>query len=532
LRRYQLLRDGRLLAELAAGTREYRHSNLPNGIHRYRVLAEDLVGNLSTPSNEVVIEIDGEALAVPVLLRAMPQVDQPALELHWRAGDGVVPPRYRLYASSSAEDPEDPYREIARPQASPWLHVGLAYGQRLYYRIQAEDASGNLSELSPPIEALVRDLRTPASPVITWPAMAPGALDWAQPLYRVCGVAEVGRRIEVRVNSTPMGSAEPQPTLRVSPSMALSTTYISEIALSPDGRQLAWIDGNLQQVMLMSLSDGTPRRLPLNIFSGITFSADGTSVGGIDAFGTAWSAWSEAAGLSETRLLDVTYSAFQLAGNQGWLAAGRHTSLGLWWIRDQQSEPVRIEMEEGSEVRSYVATADGSTVFLLADSGSVYRWNLGDLDARRVALAGRGLQLSADARGAVILLEQDAARTRLLKVDPPQPDPILSLPAEVASFAPAADASGYWVLSGSTLQLYPPAAAAPSEEIELGESLDPSVVLASKTGTLVTAGWFRWFSSLERGAATVLFRCSVSTGLPQSLAMKQVFAVGLQTNSI
>lgn len=188
---YRLLRDGATVARIDAGQeRAFRDAALVNGSYRYVVLAEDLAGNVSEPSNTVELEVQGSLPGVPLITEAVMHAQQPALYLHWVPGAGAPAARYRLFFSHQREGVEDPYRELARPLASPWLHTGLQYGERLYYRIQAEDAFGNLSALSEPFEAEVRDASAPPAPRLTWPTVPGSPLRWEQAQFDACGVAE------------------------------------------------------------------------------------------------------------------------------------------------------------------------------------------------------------------------------------------------------------------------------------------------------------------------------------------------------
>jgi hypothetical protein len=484
LRRYRLLRDGRLLAEIdATAARSYLDRGLANGLHRYHVEAEDLVGNRSEASNTLELEVVGAAPGAPVITAALPQLDAPALQLHWTAASsGAV--GFRLFVSLQPDDPNEPYREIARPQSSPWLHTGLQYGQRLAYRIQAEDAFGNLSPMSARFIAEVRDLRTPASPVLTWPRFAPAAFDWRLPRYQVCGLAGADERVEVRVNARSLASLRAQTQTRLLPAVATSSTPV-ELAISADGQRIAWRDDNgaLHQ---RELAGASSRPIGLRHLSQLRYGADGRTLHGWSAELAQMMAWSEDQG---ERLLDLGLQeverALELEPGR-WLALGqRDGQRALWLIDPARAQAQAIAYPQGEVARALLPHPGRSLAYIWAESGRIDRLDL--VSAELTSLDVSGLEISdlqpEPGADALIALSEDNAERRIVRVTRAPPQLLLQIGAVVA-FALQPDGSGAWLLSSDGLRLQRWGTSAPEIELALSTVPDARVLISAPGGLL------------------------------------------------
>ena len=487
LRRYRLLRGDRLITEVdAGGERQYRDPNLPNGPHRYVIVVEDQAGNLSLPSNEVVIEVSGALPAAPTVTEARSQLDAPALELHWRAAEGSTPSRYRLFASTRADDPAEPFREIARPQASPWLHTGLSYGMRLYYRVQAEDASGNLSALSSPFEAWVRDLRTPAAPSITWPALAPAQLDVLQPRYRVCGVAEPGRRIELRVNGEERSGSVAEASTRMASTFRASGGLPADIAFSPDARRMAWLD-QTGAVNERDLQTGQVRPLGVWMAGELRYGADAREFQGRYGDGQRWSVWSQEAGQVALDFgLDRVGLVAQIGREGAWLVYGsRMGQAGLWWIESEGADPQRIETPTAEALTELVVDARSASTFAVSETGRVLYWQVGAASAEWVSIDGDAVALRASPLGSGVLVWALASTGHdFWYVDAGSARRVLSIAGPVDDFVPSADGQGVWVLAERSLLRYAFDQSQPIEVVALDDGEPADRLLQSRTGTL------------------------------------------------
>lgn len=487
LRRYRVLREGQLVVEVNAGEpRSYLDRGLANGVHRYSVEAEDAVGNRSDASNTLTLEVVGSGPGAPLITAALSQLDAPALELHWTPAAGVPAARFRLFASQRADDPAEPYREIARPERSPWLHAGLQYGQRVFYRIQAEDAFGNLSALSTPFEGVVRDLRTPQAPELTWPRFAPSAFDWLQPRYQVCGQAGAGQRIEIRVDDRSVASAQSLASHRLLSPLALSTSAPDELALSPDGRRVAVRDAS-GATFEHDLVSGQTRTLPLWQLSQLRYGADGRSVQGLSVDLAQILAWDEE---QDQRILDLGMQsierAIELDGGR-WLSLGtREGERALWLLEPALAQARAIDYPDAESARELIVHPGLPIAHVWADSGRIHRIDLATAELSELPTPAEEVRrLLPDPRAdALIALSQTAGEDRLLRIAAAGADPVLPALGVIDDFALEPDGSGAWILSSSRLQLYRWDAATPEAELELTAVPEAWQLIGSPAGLI------------------------------------------------
>ncbi len=485
LRRYVVYRDGQTVAEVNAGAeRRFLDVGLPNGSHRYVVRVEDLFGNLSPPSNELelIVDIAGDAPGVPQITAAITQLDAPAVEVHWHAAEGATPARYRLYMSAHEQDPDQPYVEVARPAASPWMHTGLSYGQRLYYRVQAEDAAGNLSGLSAPFPAEVRDLRTPTAPTISYPAPAPDFIYWDQARYQVCGMAQPSRRVEVRVNGEVRDDVVAAPSSLPLSIVDSGDLLISEIAISPDGQRLAWIGYN-GEVHEHDLTSGTTRVVPADIRRALQYSADGLQLQGIGS-SDLWLSWSESTGSQTATLLYGVRDAVKFPGYGGWLAT-RFES--LYWVPYENAYPQLIGApREVATSSRMLPMADGSGAYLLATSGNVYEWLRDAPSVHLVTMGKPVVRLHVAPVGqSALALTRDGVDSEIWRIAHGAVARVIAVPGTFDDFAIAPDGKTIWLLSAEELVRH---------DLETGEQLEvlslsrsANRMMGSRTGTLVAA---------------------------------------------
>lgn len=258
LSHYELVRGDATVAQVEAGQpRAFRDASLPNGTHRYVVYAVDQVGNRSDPSNAVELVFSREGPGKPTILRASPRPEQPALEVEWVAGAGPVPVSYRLFYSHEEAGTSDPYRQLAEVPVTTFVHTGLTFGERIYYRVQAVDGRGNLSELSDPVSGLVADISTPSAPRLTWPTVPGRPVTLSTRAYDVCGIAEPGTTVRISINGAEAASGVP-----VTPSDGVRTVnnaygHVYDWALTPDGRSLLASNYGLGQVYSVDTGEVT-----------------------------------------------------------------------------------------------------------------------------------------------------------------------------------------------------------------------------------------------------------------------------------
>ena len=138
----------------------YQDIGLAAGTYYYKLTAEDAAGNVSPLSNEVsAVSPDMTPPSAPATLTAVGGAGQASLS--WSpASDNVGVTRYDLYRSTTSGFTPSVSNRIAQPTGLGYVDLGLAAGN-YYYRVQAEDAAGNLSASSSEASALVTSAAPP-----------------------------------------------------------------------------------------------------------------------------------------------------------------------------------------------------------------------------------------------------------------------------------------------------------------------------------------------------------------------------------
>ena len=148
----------------------YADSTLAPATYYYRVLAEDGAGNLGAASNEAnaVVTGDTQAPSAPGSLVATAGSGQAALT--WSASsDNVSVTKYDVYRSTTSGFTPAVGNRIAQPTTVSYTDAGLSPGT-YYYRVQAEDAAGNVSVASNEASATVVGDTTPPTVSVTAPS--------------------------------------------------------------------------------------------------------------------------------------------------------------------------------------------------------------------------------------------------------------------------------------------------------------------------------------------------------------------------
>ena len=134
------------------------------GTYYYKVHAEDAAGNLGPASNEAsaVVLADTTPPSAPANLSA--SVAGGTVNLSWSASsDDVGVVRYDVYRGTSAGFTPTSANRIAQPTGTSYSDSGLSVGT-YYYKVQAEDAAGNVSQSSNEVSATVADTTPPSAP--------------------------------------------------------------------------------------------------------------------------------------------------------------------------------------------------------------------------------------------------------------------------------------------------------------------------------------------------------------------------------
>ena len=135
------------------------------GTYYYKVQAEDAAGNLGPASNEAsaVVLADTTPPSAPANLSA--SVAGGTVNLSWSASsDDVGVVRYDVYRGTSAGFTPTSANRIAQPTGTSYSDSSIFALGTYYYKVQAEDAAGNLSQSSNEVPATIADTTPPTSP--------------------------------------------------------------------------------------------------------------------------------------------------------------------------------------------------------------------------------------------------------------------------------------------------------------------------------------------------------------------------------
>jgi chitodextrinase len=134
--RYRVFRDG---AEIATSTAtNYADTTVqPGSTHSYHVTAEDSAGNVSGPSNAVIVSTpDTTAPTAPTGLTGF-AASTTQVELSWTASsDNVGVAGYRIFRDGA---------EVGTSTATSYADAGLEPGSTHGYEVRARDGAGNAS---------------------------------------------------------------------------------------------------------------------------------------------------------------------------------------------------------------------------------------------------------------------------------------------------------------------------------------------------------------------------------------------------
>lgn len=375
LSHYELRRDNVAVADIAAADpRSQRDAALPNGTRRYVIHAVDSAGNVGPASNTVELTLAGDVPGKPIIVRVAAQGGQPALQVDWMAGGGSPAVAWRLFHSHDRDGITDPYRELVRQPGTSYVHTGLSYGERVFYRVSGEDANGNVGALSDPVMGEVRNLSTPSAPRITSPTVPERPISLAVSQYDVCGIAEPDTRVLVAVNGTAAG----QPVRSVASDVVqriATNEYKYGVALSPDGRTL--VQTYSDRAFVRDLDDGRERVFS-DFYGGwreLSFSPAGDVLTGLD-----WSGglreWYVGEEWTQSVWLDVySISRYALSPTDDRLlvAGYRDNSSGLWLARRDGSPSQLIDLANANQLWRLLWSADGRHAYAHRTDGSVFR---------------------------------------------------------------------------------------------------------------------------------------------------------------
>ncbi|MDC6167882.1 CARDB domain-containing protein [Paucibacter sp. XJ19-41] len=141
----------------------YNDLGVPDGLHRYVVVAMDAAGNLSDPSNEVEFKVDTRPPHVPVTKPADGNKVSGIVTLVGESPDSdIATVQFQLKPSASGNwtNIGAPLTNASGPWTISWNTEGLAYGSYQVRAVATDD--GNKTDPTPGfITVLVTDLRKP-----------------------------------------------------------------------------------------------------------------------------------------------------------------------------------------------------------------------------------------------------------------------------------------------------------------------------------------------------------------------------------
>jgi hypothetical protein len=269
------------------------------GTYFYKVKAEDLVGNLSPASNEASAVVgDTSPPTAPGTLTATGAVGKATLS--WgAASDNVGVVRYDLYRSSTSGFTPSVANRIAQPSGLSYTDSGLAAGT-YYYKVQAEDAAGNIGPATNEASALVlADTSAPSVPANLAASVAGGTvnLSWSASSDDVA-VTRYDLYRGTSPGFTPSLAnriAQPAGTSYGDSGLAIGSYYYKVAAEDAAGN----ISGPSNEVAA-TVADSTPPTAPSNLGATIV----GTTVN------LAWSASSDNVGVLRYNLYRGTSAGF------------------------------------------------------------------------------------------------------------------------------------------------------------------------------------------------------------------------------
>jgi subtilase family serine protease/flagellar hook assembly protein FlgD/squalene cyclase len=196
--RYEVFRDGSLLAELYASDLSYLDVGLANANYAYVVYAIDYQGLRSMASNQVEVTVAIDAIEAPEFVSVTVVPDGASLDLLWQELNDGQQHYYRVFR---AQQPAGPYTTVAEVLGDHWRDRGLANGITYYYRIAALDESGNEGLQSRELSAVPLDEVKPVTVMLAPGAGKPHVV--SAPRVDIFGQSEAGAQIRLLHDGIP-----------------------------------------------------------------------------------------------------------------------------------------------------------------------------------------------------------------------------------------------------------------------------------------------------------------------------------------
>ena len=275
--RYRLFRDDVPLRD--ATSTFVIDNNLLNATYAYHLIALDVAGNESGPSNVEIVTVDVARPPAPVLNVTSLTIGR-ALSLSWTESIGPLGvPSYVIARSTTMGGP---YAEIASVGGSTFAYLdsGLDGGVEYFYVVHAVDFRGEASDLSNEAAGIPTDTVAPPTPVWISPE---SPLTVTASRIDLIGAAEPATTVEVFRDDVSIGTAPVSDEFRpIAEPFLRSTSNISvRFALSLDRNVVAEVSSRFStdEVRLYDLRTGAVRTVAYqedgSFERGVSFSPNG-----------------------------------------------------------------------------------------------------------------------------------------------------------------------------------------------------------------------------------------------------------------
>ena len=243
---YKIYRDGEFIFDVNdSATLNYLDSGLANGVYQYYVVAYDLAGNHSTPSNEYQAEIISQLISAPTGLNVTAPNDGQSLILSWDAHSSINWDGFNLYRS---QQQEQGYILINQTQLITAVDLEVTEGVRFYYYVTAVDLVGNESLPSAVVSEIPVDLTFPDPPVISEPTTAGNPIITNQSVTTISGSTSADVLVELYNNSQLYDSQQSTDSFSV---MSLAqNVYYNEVVFNRHATRFAHMNYNVGKLVI------------------------------------------------------------------------------------------------------------------------------------------------------------------------------------------------------------------------------------------------------------------------------------------
>jgi Tol biopolymer transport system component/flagellar hook assembly protein FlgD/fibronectin type 3 domain-containing protein len=341
-------------------------TNLPNGVHAYRITAVDLAGNESDPSAPAQATVAVEPPEPPVILGIVPLPEGKALSIEWQAAPEAT--FYNLYRS---EEPGGPYSRVNGDalEALSFVDSELVNGREYLYVLTALDLAGNESVYSAEVRGVPEDLLPPEMPTWLFPARGGEQVVLDRNSVSFTGYAEPGAVVEVFRNGISIGATSALGAESIQFKGALPNG--SGAIPSPDGTKIAFRDSS-GALWVKDLATGEERRiLQQQVFSPV-WAPDGSRI-----------VYYSAGRVADVELDSgiITFASADATASErdpSWSEDGSRlvfvsNSGGSWgvWVKDLSSDTL-TRVVQGSSIYLPKFSPDGEKIAYRSSSGLYY----------------------------------------------------------------------------------------------------------------------------------------------------------------